>query len=115
SAPAYWSPGCNQISDTLPIPDVEDGDRVVLPGPAPAFCPGHGECHRVLVVSQDVVKLQAEGASGQLSLLRPAGQDLVLASMVAGEWPPAGEVEDNAVRQECCEGAEYWWCGGGSL
>src|SRR5206468_12131625 len=56
--------------------------------------------HNVFVVRQDVVTLHAEGPSGQLSLRREDGEDLILAPMVARERPPAREVEDNVVRQQ---------------
>jgi len=50
-------PGMQPGFGNLPIPDVEDQHRLVLPGFLPSFRPGGGEHDAVVVIGHDVVNL----------------------------------------------------------
>jgi len=73
----------------LAVADLEDLYLLVLNGLALALGPDRGECNDVLIVSDHVVQLDADGAVRCLERAPEPPDDLLQALIIAAERAPA--------------------------
>src|SRR6266545_6315644 len=76
------------------VADMADEHALVLKGLAPALAARDVHRHGVLVVGDDVVELDPEGARGALHRPGEEVEDVIHATMIPREGAPAGRMPD---------------------